>query len=277
MRDSPLEALLDTALLAAKAAGDVTLTHYQTLALSVETKRDGSPVTIADREAEQTIRRIILDRFPDHSILGEEFATTNDECLAPQDDNTPQWVIDPIDGTASFIRGVPLYGTLIGVTIRGTPVVGVMHFPALGETVSAATGAGAWYRAADAAPVRATVSSTAQLSDAICCTTSDDYFRQTQTRQVWSAVRDACASTRGWSDAYAFMLLASGRIDAVVEPPVLHPWDAAAAIPVIKEAGGAWTDWYGACSPACASVLATNKALHDPLAKLIASAMQTLT
>ncbi len=272
MPENPHAELLDTALSAAHDAGDVALSHFRKNGLHVETKHDGSPVTIADRETEKSLRRVITDRFPEHTILGEEYAAQNNERLATDDDAKPQWIIDPIDGTASFIRGVPLFGTLIGVVVRGAPVVGVMHFPALGETVYAASGAGAWYRSGDAPPIPARASFTARLADATICTTSDDYFRQTKSRGVWSTVRDACASTRGWSDSYAFLLLATGRIDAVVEPPMLHPWDAAAAIPVIQEAGGVWTSWDGACSLGRRSVAASNAPIHAELLDRIRAA-----
>jgi len=270
MTDAPTTAdLLTVARAVATAAGEAAMPHFRRSGLSVDDKADGSPVTIADRQAEQAMRRVIGERFPGDAVLGEEFGAQNNERLVLGHDAPRQWVLDPIDGTASFIRGVPLFGALVAVMERGRPVVGVMHFPALDETVYASVGGGAWFCAGIAPPVRAEVSATSSLAQATVCTTSDDYFRQTESRSVWRAICDASASTRGWSDCYAFALLATGQIDAVVEPPVLHPWDAAAAIPIIAEAGGRWTDWEGVCSVERRSVLATNAAIHDELLHLI--------
>lgn len=255
--------VLQLALQVARAGGDEAMTHFRASGLRVESKADGSAVTIADRRAETAMRRVIGEHAPNDLVLGEEFAQQHHETA---DANaTRQWIIDPIDGTASFVRGVPLFGTLVGVIERGAPVAGVIHLPALGETVYAARGQGAWSRVGDEPPTPARVSDVAELDRAVLCTTSDDYFRMTHTRPVWDDLRDRVGSTRGWSDCYAFALLATGRIDAVVEPPVLHPWDAAACIPVVQEAGGVWTDWHGETSVQSRSVLAANRALSPQL------------
>ncbi|HSG49729.1 MAG TPA: inositol monophosphatase family protein, partial [Longimicrobiales bacterium] len=126
--------ILEAAREFAYAAGEVTLRYFGGIVES-EAKGDGSPVTIADREAEQLIRREVAARFPEHGVLGEEFPVTNEGARV-------RWILDPIDGTRSFMRGVPLYGVLIGVEVDGVPVVGVAHFPALGEMVSAGLGLG---------------------------------------------------------------------------------------------------------------------------------------
>ncbi len=263
--------LLETALRAARSAGDAALAHFGSRDLEIETKGDGSPVTKADRQAERRMREVIAGAFPDDLVLGEEYASENGEKL---DTGRRQWIIDPIDGTASFIRGVPLFGALVGIIEDGKPIVGVIHLPALNETVFAAKGRGAWFQSGSDEPVPAHVSGTSELARATVCTTSDDYFRQSGARPVWDAVRDACASTRGWSDCYAFALLATGRIDAAIEPPVLHPWDAAGAIPVIEEAGGIWTDWDGVCSVERRSVAASNGLIHAELLDRIRAASQ---
>jgi histidinol phosphatase-like enzyme (inositol monophosphatase family) len=267
------EDLLNLALDVARAGGNSALTHFRSPGLTVESKADGSAVTVADRQAESAMRRLIAEHAPGDRILGEEFADEHQE--TPDPEAARQWILDPIDGTASFVCGVPLFGTLVGLIEHGRPVVGVIHLPALDETVYAATGHGAWSRVGTRSPVRARISAVTRLDAATLCTTSDDYFRMTGSRHVWDALRDRVSSTRGWSDCYALALLATGRIDAVVEPPVLHPWDAAACIPVVQEAGGLWTDWRGETSVRGRSVLAANPDLHPLLLDSIHEAEQS--
>src|SRR5262249_25088873 len=144
--------------------GDITLRYFQTTHFKVDTKRDGSPVTTADREAEEHLRGAIAAAFPADSILGEEFGLK-------EGSSGFKWLLDPIDGTASFVCGVPLYGVLIGIEHDGRVAAGVIHMPALDETVYAARGSGAWHvvRKGDPAPAR--VSRVAALSQAVVCTT----------------------------------------------------------------------------------------------------------
>ncbi|MFI4898619.1 MAG: inositol monophosphatase family protein [Phycisphaerales bacterium JB059] len=262
--------LLHLALDVARAGGKAAMTRFRSDSLAVESKADGSAVTVADRQAESAMRLLLDAHVPGDAVLGEEFSGEHQEAI---DSEAPrQWILDPIDGTASFICGVPLFGTLVGVVEHGRPVIGVIHLPALDETVYAATGLGAWSRKGTRPPTRAHVSAITRPDRATLCTTSDDYFRMTRTRWVWEALRDRVASTRGWSDCYALALLATGRIDAVVEPPVLHPWDVAGCIPVVLEAGGLWTDWHGETGVHGRSALVANRALHPRLLDLIRSA-----
>jgi len=255
-----LQDRLALALTAADAAGKITLEHFACSGLSVETKSDGSPVTAIDRAAESAIRDLIQAAFPDDAIEGEEHANTAGT-------SGYNWIIDPIDGTYSYIHGVPLYGTLIGLEHNNQLALGVIHMPALDETVYAATGRGAWYRRGNAAPVPARVSTTKSLADALVITTSYDYFRETGTTAVFDRINQSAGHTRGWSDCYAAVLLATARADAIIEP-LVHPWDIAALFVVITEAGGIATDWTGAPSIHSRNAVMSNSHFHADLLKL---------
>jgi histidinol-phosphatase len=255
-----LQHRLTLALEAAEAAGKITLEHFNRPDLAIETKSDGSPVTEIDRAAETAIRGLIQAAFPDDAIEGEEHA------------NTPgtsgyNWIIDPIDGTYSYIHGVPLYGTLIGLELNNQLALGIIHMPALDETVYAAKGNGAWHRLGGAAPTPARVSTTATLKDALVLTTSYDYYRDLNTTPVIDRIHTRAGYTRGWSDCYAAVLLATGRADAVIEP-LVHPWDIAALFAVINEAGGQCTDWAGQPTIRTGTCVLSNGLLHQPMLEL---------
>lgn len=213
------------------AAGQQTLAYFQT-GVHVDWKRDQSPVTIADKQAETYLRQQINHRFPGHAILGEEFG---------QDDKdaTHRWIIDPIDGTRSFIRGVPLYAVLVGLEVQGEVVVGVAHFPALKEMLSGAKGEGSWW---NGRPAR--VSATTTLGDALLCYTDHSAFAEYQRTEAWNRLCRASHTQRGWSDAYGHALVATGRAEAMFDP-IMNPWDCAALVPILQEAGGTFTDWQG--------------------------------
>ncbi len=256
----PLQDRLTLALEAAQAAGKITLEHFARPELAIETKSDGSPVTQIDRAAETAIRNLIKAAFPDDAIEGEEHA------------NTPgtsgyNWIIDPIDGTYSYIHAVPLYGTLIGLEHSGKLALGVIHMPALDETVYASKGRGAWHRLGGADPTPAQVSTTATLKDALVLTTSYDYYRDLNTTAVIDRIHARAGYTRGWSDCYAAVLLATGRADAVIEP-LVHPWDIAAIFAIINEAGGQCTDWKGQPTIRAGTCILSNGQLHQPMLKL---------
>ena len=257
-----LQSRLDAAVRFALAAGDHTLGPFRAQRFAVDLKRDGSVVTEIDRSAETLLRSLIQSDFPDDAILGEEH------------DDTPgtsgyRWVLDPIDGTASFVRGVPLYGTLVAVEHEGRSVVGVIHMPALDETVYAGAGMGAWHRVGDADPMPARVSSVGALSDAMVTYTSHDYFSSNRQMGVFHAINDAAKSTRGWSDCYAHVLVATGRADAAVEPGI-NLWDVAPMTVIHAEAGGRATGWSGEVTAAERFFLASNGTIHDELLDLIA-------
>lgn len=255
---------LEFALEIAREAGRLTQSYFQASDLRVDRKRDGTQVTIADREAETLLRRAILDRFPDDGVLGEEHGETPGSSRL-------RWVLDPIDGTASFVCGVPLYSNLVALERDGRALAGVVHLPALGETVYAARGLGAWHVTGAGAARRARVSGVASLKDAVVCTTSLDYFVRAGVPEMFGRVQASCALFRGWSDAYAGVLVATGRADALVEPKV-SIWDVAAVQVVVEEAGGAYSDFSGGADLRAGACIASNGRVHEELRRLTARA-----
>lgn len=239
--------LLDFAVEVAWRAGRITLASYQT-GVAAEAKADDSPVTIADREAERVARALIEARFPHDGLVGEE----EGEVRAGAD---RRWIIDPIDGTRSFIRGVPLYGVLLALEEEGDAVLGVMHFPALAETVYAARGQGCWWNGR-----RALVSDTTTLGAAFVVTTDAENIYRTDRGAGWDMLRARVGGWRTWGDCYGYALVATGRADAMLDP-IMSLWDAAALAPIIDEAGGVFTDWNGRPGHDRESAIATNAAL----------------
>lgn len=262
MSDS-LRQRMEAAIAMAREAGELILRYYQNPGLAVEQKADASPVTIADREAEQLIRQRIAERFADDAILGEEFG---------EQPGTSgwRWILDPVDGTKSFIHGVPLFGTLIGVEQNGRAEVGVCRMPALDEMAYAASGLGCWWQQGSGEPRRARVSGVTQLSEALLCYTSQGYFDSSGETAVFSALREGCRISRGWGDCYGQLLVATGRADVIVEPG-LHPWDAAALIPLVREAGGHFLDWNGREAFDSGNGICVNAALRDEVLALVQS------
>lgn len=229
MSDPNLNDLLHVATEAARLGGTHTLKYFNQ-SCTIELKSDRTPVTQADREAESLIRDFILQQFPDHSILGEEHGTV-------QGNPDYQWVIDPIDGTKSFIHGVPLYTTLVGLQIRQQPKVGVIFAPAIHEMVAAATGLGCRF---NDQPCR--VSDVSELSHALICVS--DAFMALDRSDAFETLARRCKYARTWGDAYGYLLVATGRCEIMLDPK-MSPWDVCALIPVIEEAGGVCTSWTG--------------------------------
>jgi histidinol phosphatase-like enzyme (inositol monophosphatase family) len=256
-------ARMDLAATLSDAAGELLMSYFESGRCVTEHKRDGTPVTDADRGAETLIRGAISEHFGRDGLLGEEHGTK-------AGDSGFTWVIDPIDGTMSFIHGVPVFGSLIGIEYGGRPVAGVMDFPALGERAWASLGQGAWHTVGGKPPARAGVSDTSHLEQAMVCTTSYDYYRGFPWEEAYVAVARAAKHTRGWSDCHSELLLVTGRIDAVVEP-VLNPWDISAIIAVLQEAGGRFTDWRGGNSgiSSVSPGVCSNGPLHDELVHLL--------
>jgi histidinol-phosphatase len=252
-----LRDLMDFGVEVAWRAGRATLAHYQT-GIAAETKPDHSPVTAADRAAEQTARQLIEARFPADAILGEEEGESREG--APR-----RWIIDPIDGTRAFVRGVPFYGVLIALEIEAEAVLGVMHFPALGETVHAARSLGCWW---DGRRVR--VSGVDRIEDALVVTTDVNIARPDRAAG-WDRLRTAAGLARTWGDCYGYALVATGRAEAMVDP-VLSIWDAAALVPIIEEAGGVYSAWDGAGGHRQDSAVATNAALSGRVRQLLQDA-----
>ena len=224
--------------------------------LRADHKADGTPVTDADREAESVLRDDILARFPHHGVVGEEFGATNPEARI-------RWIVDPIDGTKSFVRGVPLYGVLIGIEIDSRPVVGVAHFPALAETVVAAAGLGCRW---NAQPAR--VSTVATLSEAALLTTDLKNSLTHPNSSGFSVLTKQCAFTRTWGDCYGHILVATGRAEIMVDPE-LNLWDAGPLLTIVTEAGGRFTSVAGDASIDGGSGVSTNGLLHGEVLRTL--------
>ena len=234
---------------AAYAAGRSTLAHFENLG-AVETKEDGSPVTVADREAEAIIRKLLAAAFPGEPVLGEE------EGLDGSGDD--RWVVDPIDGTKSFVCGVPLYATLLSYEQAGQPVVAVSYFPALDLIVSAEAGKGAY---ANGRECRVSQKSDLALAT-LCCGSHASMDRYGRADGFLSLDRKATA-TRSWGDAYGHCLVAMGRVEAMIDP-VLKPWDVSAVQLIVREAGGRCTTFGGEESPQTEAV-SSNGLLHESI------------
>lgn len=243
--------LLEFATTLAHEAGEITLKYFGGV-VDHNAKGDGSPVTIADREAEQLIRGRIEERFPDHSILGEEFGQSNEGARV-------RWILDPIDATRSFMRGVPLYGVLIGVEVEGVSAVGVAHFPALSETVAAGTGLGCTW---NGTPCR--VSRVPCLEESVVCTTDVERLLSRPEGDWWRQLQQRAAFSRTWGDCYGHALVATGRIEAQVDP-VMAPWDAGPFLTIVTEAGGRFTTLSGEATVHGGSGVSTNGLLHQEL------------
>lgn len=237
MSQPDLQPRLDFALSAYAAAKAFILGYYQQADLEVENKRDSSPVTAADRGAEQLLRGEIAKHFPGDGVLGEEFGDSPGT-------NGFRWILDPIDGTKSFIHGVPLFGTLIGLEYEGQCILGVCGFPALDEVLYGARGLGAWWTKGSAAPKQARVSKVSQLSEAMFCCTTIEGWNRIGRRDAFDQLLSRAKLSRGWGDCYGHALVATGRADVMVDAG-LNPWDGAALLPIIQEAGGHFMDWKG--------------------------------
>jgi histidinol phosphatase-like enzyme (inositol monophosphatase family) len=240
----------------ARVAGDFALRHFRA-GVDVETKGDGSPVTVADRGAEQAARAWLEARFPADGILGEEFGVTR--AGAPR-----RWVLDPIDGTKTFVRGVPLWGTLVACLAGDEVLAGAAYFPAVQEVVVAAPGEGCWWNGA-----RAHVSAVATLGEATVLTTDPKFVHRPDRRDGWRALEDAALLSRTWADAYGYLLVATGRAEAMVDP-IMGDWDSAPLLPIVEEAGGVFTAWDGRRTALGGDAVATNGALADEVRRALA-------
>ena len=250
-----LAMLLDAALDLADRAGRLTLGHFRT-GTRPDWKEDATPVTVADREAETLIRHELERRFPDHSVVGEEFGTS--------DGSAPwRWWIDPIDGTKPFLRGVPTYSTLIGLERDGELVAGVAAFPALQETIAAARGLGCRLNGR-----RVFVSDVDDPAKAVVSTTDWGRFAERGRAAAAARVAEAFWIRAGWGDAYGYMLVASGRIEAMLDP-IVAPYDVAPFPAILAEAGGRFTTWDGAGGIHGGTGVGVNAALAGTLLGLL--------
>jgi histidinol phosphatase-like enzyme (inositol monophosphatase family) len=255
-----LQSRLELAIRAACEAGEITLRYFRRPDLTVDRKEDSSPVTAADRDAEQLLRQRIANAFPDDAILGEEFGETPGT-------NAFQWTIDPIDGTKSFVAGVPLYTTVIGILEHGQSAAGLIFAPATREMVYASVGGGAWFVDGNAPPRPARVSSIGTLADGLLLTTevkSFTRYRQRDALPLFVELQREARLTRTWGDAYGYLLVATGRADAMIDP-ALNLWDAAPLPAILDEAGGRFTDWKGERTVHSGEGIGTNRRLHQAM------------
>jgi histidinol-phosphatase len=250
-----MSALLEAVAEVTRLAGD-TAQQFFRREIAVEIKGDGSPVTAADRAAETAAREWIRARFPADGILGEEFGEERPE--APR-----RWIMDPIDGTKSFIHGVPLWGTLIAVVEGETVLAGGVYCPPMQELIVAAVGEGAWWNG-----TRTHVTATTALSAATMVTTDARFPGRATRKARFDALAEQVRIVRTWGDAYGYLLVASGRADIMVDD-LMNPWDAAAVQVVVEEAGGVFTDWRGRATSFGGDSLATNSALSDAVRSIL--------
>ena len=256
-----LPSYLDFATETAYLAGRLTLGYFQT-GMQPERKADQSPVTVADRRAEELIRSRIEKRYPRHAIVGEEYG------LKEAEGSHHRWLVDPIDGTKSFVRGVPLYAVLIGLEIEGTIEVGVAYFPALDDMLAAATGAGCWWNGR-----RTQVSTISSLAEATAAFSDAGGFEEGGRVEEWQRIKRATYFCPGWGDAYGHSLVATGRIELMLDP-MMSPWDCGPFPPILKEAGGYFGDWQGETTIYASEALSTSQRLLPEVLALIQSAQE---
>jgi histidinol phosphatase-like enzyme (inositol monophosphatase family) len=242
------------------AAGKLTLKYFQTDQFEVQHKGDGSPLTIADQESERFLRDEISKAFPDDGIVGEEFGVT-------EGTSDYGWILDPIDGTKSFISGVPLYGTMVGVERKTEDgnrqsIIGAIYFPGLDVGMYAERGCGAWSFEGDQEAKRAQVSKKSDASKSVMLTTSVQAFNGRGPENCYDDIANQFYYCRTWGDVYGYYLVAIGRAEVMIDP-VLNVWDAAAVQPIIEEAGGKFTDWNGVECIDGGSAVGSNGLMHE--------------
>lgn len=254
-----LPQLLDFLVETAYLAGRKTLAYYQA-GVQADYKSDRTPVTLADRQAEELIRSRIEKAYPRHAILGEEFGGLPSETAAFR------WIIDPIDGTKSFLRGIPLYAVLVGLEIEGRAAAGAAYFPALDEMLYAAEGMGCWWNGR-----RAHVSEVSDLDSAWITCTDPAGFARCGKGDAWERMLKAGYVHGGWSDAYGYLLVATGRAEVMLDP-VMETWDCAPLLPILREAGGYFGDWKGTETIYGREGLATNRHLKEAVIGVLRAA-----
>ena len=245
----------DLAVTVARKAGDLAKAVFDST-FEVEWKQDQSPVTAADRDAEALIREAVAKHFPGDGFVGEEFGDV------PSSTGF-RWVVDPIDGTKSFVRRIPLWGTLVGLEYRGEQIAGVCYAPGLNQLWRALRGDGA-YR--DETRVR--VSDVGELKQAMVCYSSVSWFRRHGKEAAFLDLVEKTDRPRAYGDFYGFVLLAQGSCEVMVDCG-LHPWDAVAPKAVVEEAGGRFTDWAGTPTAYEPNVIASNGRLHDAVLAIL--------
>ena len=232
-----------------QASGDLIRPYFLNHSLHIERKGDLSPVTEADKGAEQLMRDMIMKRFPSHGILGEEFGTH-------QGDADFVWVLDPIDGTISFTNGCPLFVTLIGLLYEGKPILGCIHQPVLQQTVIGDNQTCTY----NDMPCR--VKDGRKLSQATVLTSDLSNIAKYQPASSFTHLQSVAQVTRTWGDGYGYLLVATGWADVMIDP-IMNPWDFLPLIPVIQGAGGVITDWKGKDAAKGDSCIAANMHIHS--------------
>ena len=238
-------------------AGRFTLRYFGHR-VEFDDKPDGTPVTVADRGAEKLLRERIATRFPDHAVLGEEYGETNRGARV-------RWVIDPIDATRAFARGVPIFGVLIGIEVAGEAVVGVAYFPALGELVAAGRRLGCLW---NGQPCR--VSDTERIEDSLVLTTDVRQLLARTEGAGYRRLQQRALFARTWGDCYGHCLVATGRAEVMIDP-VMASWDAGPFPVILTEAGGRFTSLAGKVTMHGESGVSTNGRLHDEVLRKLAT------
>ncbi len=251
-----LQSYLDFAVETAYLAGRLTLGYFQT-GIRPDMKADDTPVTAADRASEQFIRGRIEKQYPHHAIVGEEYGVTEHA------GTEFRWFVDPIDGTKSFVRGVPLYGVLLGLEIAGKIEVGAVYLPALDEMVAAASGAGCWWNGR-----RARVSGVTDLRRATVSFTDPASFAAYGRGAAWERIQAATYYRAGWTDCYGYALVATGRVELMLDP-IVSAWDCGPFPVILREAGGYFGDWQGNETIFGNEALSTTQALLPQVLALI--------
>jgi len=250
--DQPLGQLLEEAVELARRAGELTLGYFRSSSLDIEKKRDGTPVTLADRQAERLIREELELRHPGDGIVGEEEGVKTSE-------TGRRWFVDPIDGTLAFTHGVGLYVNLLAMEDEEGIALGVINAPALGETVYAARGLGCWWNG-----TRAHVSERGELAGSYLSTSAFDNWDE----NAMVALKRAGVQLRTWADGYGYALVATGRVDAMTDMEA-ETYDVAPMPVILSEAGGRFTDLRGAPRYDGGSALASNGHLHEAFLSLL--------
>jgi len=257
-----LQSVLDFAVAVARGAGEITLKYFRKTP-ETKTKADGSFITVADREAEAYIRASINARYPEDGVLGEETGESAGQ-------SGRRWIVDPIDGTFSFVHGVPLYGVLIALEDGDQPLLGVVDLPALGETIYAARGLGSYFNGE-----LCRVSGTSSLSEALVVATDVESFEPYGFGAVAATLQSGAKATRTWGDCYGHVLVATGRADVMLDP-IMNIWDCAALLPIVEEAGGTFTDWQGRRTIAGGNAISTNGSLFETVMKMVAEGRENV-
>lgn len=250
---------LDFAVQTAYEAGRLTLGYFRTRAARPELKDDDTPVTAADREAERLMRARINEKYPGHAVVGEEYGGAEEGGAG----ESVRWILDPIDGTKAFVRGIPLYAVLIGLEIDGRCEAGAAYFPALDEMLHAATGEGCYLNGR-----KVRVAETETLADGVVTFTDAKSFWEYGRAAEWQRILSAAGGARGWSDAYGHALVATGRADLMLDP-AFNPWDGGPFPPILREAGGYFGDWSGNETIYAGEAISTTRTLLPEVLGLI--------